>query len=190
MYWETDGVFEILERPRQAVQRADCVASREHAVGLIREREALVVVQLRDDGVERRVEAVDAGEMCGHHLAGGNLAGADQRGEFTPAGVADVAASSRVPLWRFRCALSVVRCPFGVLPLRSLSRSLPLPAAPRRGCNCRMRRISWLLRIDIGDLAAERDRLRLDARVEIEVDAAADDVGDRVGGHDARRDRA
>ena len=73
MCGKADGVLEILERPRQAVQRTDLIAARERAIGLVREREALVVIQLRDDGVESGIEPVDALEMCGHHLARGDI---------------------------------------------------------------------------------------------------------------------
>ncbi len=79
---KADGILEILERERQPVKRADGFTTGETVIGLVGEVEAAVVVQLCDDGVDVWVDAVDAREVCRHHLARGDLSLAQHRGEF------------------------------------------------------------------------------------------------------------
>src|ERR1017187_2529315 len=52
-----DRRFEVLERPRQAMERTQGVAARRTRVGGIGEREARLVIELGDDGVEARIPA-------------------------------------------------------------------------------------------------------------------------------------
>jgi hypothetical protein len=54
-----DRGFEVLERRRQSVQRTNRVAAGDRVIGGFRQLETGVVIQLRDDGVEVWVEAID-----------------------------------------------------------------------------------------------------------------------------------
>jgi hypothetical protein len=82
---KADRGLEILEGDRQAMQRAHFFPARDAAIRLVGQRQAPLVVQLRDDGVERRVEPVDLMEVRGHHFARRHLPRADQRRQFTRA---------------------------------------------------------------------------------------------------------
>jgi len=84
------GVFEIFERPGKPVQRPDLVSAREPRVGFVCKRQAFVVVQLRDDGVQCRIESIDARQVSGHHLAGRELPRPNQGSELAAAPEADV----------------------------------------------------------------------------------------------------
>ena len=68
------GVLEVLDRDRQALQRTG-----RRGVG---ERERLLAVEQRDDRVHARVALLDAVEEGSDHLARGDLAAADGRGEI------------------------------------------------------------------------------------------------------------
>ena len=54
---KSDRRLEILERGRQPVQRPDRAAVAERAIGLVSQRETVLVIELRDDGVEIGIEA-------------------------------------------------------------------------------------------------------------------------------------
>ena len=64
------------------MQRRQLAATRQARVGGVGQREALVVVELRDDRVQLRVDALDALEVRGHDLARRHLARADQAREL------------------------------------------------------------------------------------------------------------
>src|SRR5262245_64403683 len=61
------------------MQRRQRVSPRRAVVGGIGERQTLLVVQLRDDRVDFRVQPVDALEMRGHHLTRRHVPCANQR---------------------------------------------------------------------------------------------------------------
>jgi hypothetical protein len=86
--------LQVLERRRQAVQRRQWLAARGAAVGCVGERETLVVVELRDDRVQARVEAFDAAEMRRHDLARRHLPRANHAGEVHGAREAELVRRS------------------------------------------------------------------------------------------------
>jgi hypothetical protein len=69
------------DRERDAVQRAESGAVRHRPVGRVRSREGLVR-QEADDGVEGRVDRLDAVQVRLDHLAAADLTVADQSREF------------------------------------------------------------------------------------------------------------
>jgi hypothetical protein len=74
----------LLDRARDAVQRAEAGAVRHRPVGRVGGREGLVR-QEADDGVEVRVDRLDAVQVRLDHLAAGDLVIADQSREFDSA---------------------------------------------------------------------------------------------------------
>ena len=66
------------------MQRPDALAAGEAAVGVVGQRQARVVVQLRDDGVDRRVHPIDPRQVRRHHLACRDVTTADQRRQLGP----------------------------------------------------------------------------------------------------------
>jgi hypothetical protein len=72
-----DGGHQVLEGDGKAVQGADRVAAGQAPVGLVGQGQAPLVVQLRDDGVDLRVDPADLLQVRRHHLARGELAVAD-----------------------------------------------------------------------------------------------------------------
>jgi hypothetical protein len=74
---KADRRLEILERRRQTVQRADRPAVAKGLVGLVRQRQAGIVIQLRDDGVQLRIEARDLRQEGAHHFATRHLPRSD-----------------------------------------------------------------------------------------------------------------
>ena len=89
---KADGGLEVLERERQAVQRPDLIARRDPPVGVVGQRQARVVVELRDDGVERRVQALDPPQMRRHYLARRELPLADEPRQLARAAEAEIVA--------------------------------------------------------------------------------------------------
>ena len=87
---EADRRLQILERDRQPVQRAGRLALRGAPIGRLGQRQARVVIELGDDGIDRRVHPADARQVRGHHLAGGRLAPADERDQLEGAAVAEI----------------------------------------------------------------------------------------------------
>ena len=61
------------------------------AVGVVGERQARVVVQLGDDGVERRIHPIDLRQVRRHHLARRDLTAADERRQLARAHEAEIA---------------------------------------------------------------------------------------------------
>ena len=61
------------------------LAARDLSVRLVGERQARVVGETRNDGVDRRVDAVDAIEVRRHHLAGGDMTRANEPYELARA---------------------------------------------------------------------------------------------------------
>ena len=87
---EADRGFRILERKRQTVQRANVVAFREAPIGFVRERETLGVIELGDDRVDPRIHALDLSQVSQHDVARGELAGANEAGQFPRAHEAQI----------------------------------------------------------------------------------------------------
>ena len=87
---EADRRLQVLERDRQPVQRAERLALRGTPIGLLGQRQTGVVIELGDDGVDRRVDLADARQVRGHHLASGRLARADERDQLEGAAVAEI----------------------------------------------------------------------------------------------------
>ena len=65
----------------ETVQRAERIAAGDGGIGRLRSA-ARLVGQERDDGVDGRVDPIDAGEVGFHHLDRGELAGRDGAGEI------------------------------------------------------------------------------------------------------------
>ena len=72
------------------MQRRQHFATRSLAIGGIGEREALLVVELRDDGIELRIDARDSLEVRGHDLARRHVFHANQARELRRAEIAQV----------------------------------------------------------------------------------------------------
>jgi hypothetical protein len=72
------------------VQRRQSVAARGLAIGGFGEREALLVVEPRNDGIELRIDARDSLEVRGHDLARRHVFHANQARELRRAEIAQV----------------------------------------------------------------------------------------------------
>ena len=72
------------------------LAARETPVGRLGQREAGLIIEDRNDGVEVRVPASNLLEMSSHHLARRQPAGAQQARETAQAEVADVICGADV----------------------------------------------------------------------------------------------
>jgi hypothetical protein len=79
---EPDRGFRVFERKRQTVQRANVVASRDASIGFVRELETFDVIELGDDRVDPRIHALDLSQVSQHDIARGELAGANEAGQF------------------------------------------------------------------------------------------------------------
>ena len=92
---KADGGLQVLEGDGEAVQRPDLLSSRHTPVGLIGQGQALVVVQLRHDGVDLGIHPIDLFEVRRHHLARRELAGADETRQLASAHEAEIAGLGR-----------------------------------------------------------------------------------------------
>ena len=74
----------------KAVQRSDLLSSCHTPVGLVRQGQALVVVQLRHDGVDLGIHPLDLLQVRRHHFACRELARADQACQLASAHEAEI----------------------------------------------------------------------------------------------------
>ena len=77
------------------MQRTERRARRLLAVGLVGERERLVIVEFRNNRVDLRVEPADLVEMGGHHLPGGELLAGNLRRQFDGGHEADIVGHAK-----------------------------------------------------------------------------------------------
>ncbi|MNN32664.1 hypothetical protein D3C81_1463900 [compost metagenome] len=76
------GQREVLHRMRQAMHPAAVLAARQFGVACIGLGQQLLRRLLADDGVDRRIEALDMPEIVHHHFVAGHLALANEPGQF------------------------------------------------------------------------------------------------------------
>ena len=93
---KADRRLELLERDGQAVKRAHRLAAREPPVGVVGERQAAIVVELGDDGVDLGVDPLDARQVRRHQLARRKLARTDPPREIARAREAEVGGGRRL----------------------------------------------------------------------------------------------
>ena len=82
------------------MQRRQLAATRQACVGGVGEREALVVVELGDDGIELGIHAADALEVRGHDLARRHLFRADEPHELCGGQEAEIRGALRLSAQR------------------------------------------------------------------------------------------
>jgi hypothetical protein len=134
--WEAHRRLEVLEGRRQTMQRRQRLAARGTPIGLVGEREAPLVVELRDDRVQLRVQPRDPLEVRRHDLARRHGAVLDQRSELGRAREAKIVGRPRRGAGpngrrRTRRALRVRRGCSGLL-----ARAAARERAEHRACAC------------------------------------------------------
>ena len=132
---DAGGVVGVLERDRDAVERAELVAAGDRGVGGLGLLAGALGAEL-DDRVEVAVDLVDAGQMGFEHLGGGDLPGADCVGDCDKRGIGQVvhAWSSVCGLMRTGKLTRRIGCASRSCPSRSsfLSRAGPIDAMWRQ----------------------------------------------------------
>ena len=92
---ESDSGVQVLESERQPMQGTDAFSTRQVPVCFVGEREAFLIVELGDDGVDAWIDPLDLAEKGRHDFARTQFPYANPRRQFATAHETNFAGSRR-----------------------------------------------------------------------------------------------